>query len=286
MNSHSDAVDAVLAAFSDHLEHGASRPTLDHLDRRDRQLVEDLMRLMETGRWIDPSASAPSLEALLAGTEFAESLPPAPSTSKVPVLHRMQKLLADVDPRVEVNVHDDGFVSFGYLDLLARFHPLDTDDPWLAGDALRAMFDADSYVDLVALVATQTDELLARVVSRYDVDPTISTASNRPARPPRPVLPLALAARSILEVSAPEWGEFGLNGGALPVGDVAELGAQIATQVVAEEAKRRYQGDKALAYRGLVGHEQRLVKLISTATGRGSSIDLAAAIDRFARQVA
>ena len=74
MNGHDDAVDDVLAAFSDHLEHGAPRPSLDHLDSHDRQLVGNLMRLMETGRGIDPAASSPSLEALLAGTEFVDNL--------------------------------------------------------------------------------------------------------------------------------------------------------------------------------------------------------------------
>ena len=32
MNRHSDAVDAVLAAFSNHLATGTVRPTLEHLD--------------------------------------------------------------------------------------------------------------------------------------------------------------------------------------------------------------------------------------------------------------
>lgn len=73
MNGHNDAVDEVLAAFSDHLEHGTPRPALDHLNPHHRGLAEDLMRLMETSRGIDPSASAPSLEALLAGTEFASA---------------------------------------------------------------------------------------------------------------------------------------------------------------------------------------------------------------------
>lgn len=286
MNSHSDAVDAVLAAFSDHLEHGIPRPALDHLDRHDQQVAEDLMRLMETGRRIDPSASAPSLEALLVGTEFADALAPTGPTSEAPVLHRIHNLLTEVDPRAEVRVDDEGFVSFGYLDLLARFHPLETDDPWLPEDALHALFDADSYVDLVALVAVQTRELLTRVVSRYDVDPTISTAANRAPSAAPPVLPLVLACRAILEDSAPEWGEFGLDRVALHLGDVVELETQIAIRMVAEEAKRRYQGDKAVAYRGLVGHEQQLVGLITTATRRGDSVDLATEVDRLARQVA
>jgi hypothetical protein len=68
------AVDDVLAAFSDHLNRGTPLPALDYLEPRDRQLAEDLMRLMETARRIDPSALAPSLDALLAGTEFADAL--------------------------------------------------------------------------------------------------------------------------------------------------------------------------------------------------------------------
>ena len=285
MNGHNDAVDDVLAGFSNHLEHGAPRPALDSLNPHDRRLAEDLMRLMETSRGIDPSASAPSLEALLADTEFADALPVAAPTPEAPVLQRMRDLLTDVDSRADVHLDDEGFVSFGYLDLLARFHPLETDDPSLPGNALRALFDADAYVDLVALVATQTGELLTRVVSRYDVDPTISTAATRPAPLAPPVLPLVLAARAILELSAPEWGEFGLDRVARDLVDVADLELDIATRVVAEESKRRYQGDKAVAYRGLVGHEHRLVELITTATRPGEPVDLAAEVDNLVRQV-
>ncbi len=286
MNGNSDAVDDVLAAFSDHLEHGAPRPLLDQLRPHDRQRAEELRRLMKTAGRIDPSASAPSLEALLAGTEFLDDLAPAVPAPEIPVLRRLQDVLTDVDPRAEVQVDPGGFVSFGYLDLLARFHPLETDNPWLPEEALRALFDADSYVDLVALVATQTAELLSRVVSRYDVDPTISTAADRPAPPAPPVLPLALAARAILERSAPEWGEFAFDRAALDLVDVADLETKIATRLVAEEARRRYQGDKALAYRGLVGHEHRLVELITIAGRAGHQVDLAAAVERLARQVA
>lgn len=285
MNGHNDAVEEVLAAFSDHLEHGSPRPALDHLNPHDRRLAEDLMRLMETSRRIDPSASAPSLEALLADTEFADTLPVAAPTPEAPALHRIRDLLTDVDSRADVHVDDEGFVSFGYLDLLARFHPFETDDPSLPDSALRALFDADPYLDLVALVATQTGELLTRVVSRYDVDPTISTAATRPGPSAPPVLPLALAARAILEQSAPEWGEFDLDRLARDLVDVVDLELDIATRVVAEEAKRRYQGDKAVAYRGLVGHEHRLVELITTATRPGEPVDLAAEVDHLVRQV-
>jgi hypothetical protein len=235
MNGNHDVVDAFLAAFSEHLEHATPRPTLDHLDADDRQHAEQLMRLMETGRRIDPSASAPSLEALLAGTEFADALAPAAPTQHRTVLHQVQDVLTDVDPRVEVHVDDnERFVAMSYLDLLVHFHPVDREDPWMPDDALRELFDADVDVDLVGLVATGTADLDVRVVSRYDVDNTIATSAHRPAASSG-MLPLALAARAIIEQSAPEWGEFGFDRVALDPVDVADFERAIATRLVAEE---------------------------------------------------
>ncbi|HEU0131181.1 MAG TPA: hypothetical protein VFQ85_09355 [Mycobacteriales bacterium] len=286
MNGNHDAVDDVIAAFSDHLAHGSPRPTLDHLDAQDRQLAEDLMRLMESARGIDPSASAPSLEALLAGTEFAAALAPA-TPGQRPILDQVQDVLTGVDSRVEVHVDDSGFVTMSYLDLVAHFHLVDDEAPSLPDDAIRKLFDADVDVDLLGIVATRAADLDVRVVSRYDVDRTISTSAHRPVTPTSPsVLPLALAARAILEHSAPEWGEFGLERAALDTVDIADLQTEIAARIVTEEAKRRYQGDKALAYRGCVGHEQRLVELVATGTRQGESVDLEAAVERLARQVA
>jgi hypothetical protein len=287
MNRHSDAVDAVLAAFSDHLAIGTARPMLDHLDPHDRQVAADLMRLMETGRRIDPSASAPSLEALLADTEFADALPAAAPKLAPPVLHQLRDVLTEVDPRAEVVAEPEGFVSFAYLDLLARFHLVDGDEPTLADHTVKALFDADVDVDLIGLVATETPELLTRVLSRYVVDTTVSTAANQPVASP-PALPAVLAARRIMEHSAPEWGGFGLDGGSVDnFVDVVSLAAHLATKLVAEEAKRRYQGDKALAYRSLVGHEHHLSELVATAVlPREVPFDLAAEVDRIAREVA
>ncbi|HEX8001580.1 MAG TPA: hypothetical protein VF519_02680 [Mycobacteriales bacterium] len=287
MNGNHDAVDDVIAAFSDHLAHGSPRPTLDHLGAQDRQLAEDLMRLMESARGIDPSASAPSLEALLAGTEFAAALAPA-APGQRPILDQVQDVLTGVDSRVEVHVDDDsGLVTMSYLDLVAHFHLVDDEAPSLPDDAIRKLFDADVDVDLIGIVATRAADLDVRVVSRYDVDRTITTSAHRPVTPTSPsVLPLALAARAILEHSAPEWGEFDLDRADLDTVDVTDLQTEIAARIVTAEAKRRYQGDKALAYRGFVGHEQRLVELVATGTRQGESVDLEAAVERLARQVA
>lgn len=292
-----DAVDAVLAAFDDHLENGTARPTLDHLDPRDRGIAEELMRLMETGRVIDPSASAPSLEALLAGTEFAEALTlepqempnlaPAPEDPDSAGMDRLRDVLSAVDSRADIVVDSKGFVCLTYLDLRVRFQLIEGVEPVVGDHTLIALFDADLDVDIVGIVAAGTPELITRVVSRYDTDATVTTAAGRPVLPPPP-LPAVLAVRRILEDCAPEWGTFDM-GRELhdDVVDVASLQVRLADQFVGQETRRRYRGDKALAYRSLVGHEHRLAALVATASRTAKRpLDLAAEVDRIARQVA
>jgi len=87
--------------------------------------------------------------------------------------------------------------------------------------------------------------------------------------------------------NSPEWGGFEFDGGSVDnVVDVTSLAAHLATELVADEAKRRYQGDKALAYRSL-GHERRLAELVATASlPHEVPFDLVAEVDRIARQAA
>ena len=69
-----DPVEAVIAAYLDHLESDAPQPSLDHLAEEDRQRAQELITLMLDGRGIDIYRSAPSLDMLLAGTEFEDWL--------------------------------------------------------------------------------------------------------------------------------------------------------------------------------------------------------------------
>jgi hypothetical protein len=281
------ALDAVLAAFADHLAAGTARPMLDHLDDDDRRTAGELMRLMESARGIDPSASAPSLEALLAGTEFADALPPpGPVAPDVTAIDRLRDVLVAVDPRVEVGARPDGMVSFVYLDLRAWFCSVDGGEPTLDRGRLRALFDADVDLDVIGIVAGATPELLTRLVSRYDVDPTVFTATAS-SEPPPVVLPATLAARRLLEDSAPEWDSAGLDDAAFDDIDVSSLQVHLARDLLAAEARRPYRGDKALAYRSLVDHGNQIVELVAKATRPGGmSVDLAAEVDRIARRVA
>ena len=71
MGNYDDPVDVVMLAFLDYLDGTAPRPALDHLSDEDRRRAETLMNSLKAGRGIDPHASRPSIEALLAGTRLA-----------------------------------------------------------------------------------------------------------------------------------------------------------------------------------------------------------------------
>lgn len=74
MTESDDRVDAVVEDFLDHLEGLSEAPALDDLGADERARAEALMRSLEAGRGIDPYASRPSLEQLLAGTPLETAL--------------------------------------------------------------------------------------------------------------------------------------------------------------------------------------------------------------------
>src|SRR5919106_575832 len=74
MTEPDDRVDAVVEAFMDHLEGLGEAPALDELDAEERARAEVLISSLEAGRGIDPYASRPSLEQLLAGTPLEAAL--------------------------------------------------------------------------------------------------------------------------------------------------------------------------------------------------------------------
>jgi len=72
-----DLVDAAVAAYLDFLEGVGPCPTLEDLPDADRREAEQLLAVMTAGRGVDPRASTPSVEELLAGTELESLLTPA-----------------------------------------------------------------------------------------------------------------------------------------------------------------------------------------------------------------
>jgi hypothetical protein len=149
MTESDDRVDAVIEAFMDHIEGLGEAPSLDELDADERTRVEGLISSLNAGRGIDPYASRPSLEQLLAGTALEAAL-----DSSEPV-------------------HDSGHDMLGkirdQLTLYAPFHI----DIW--PDAAAAGIGVNS--DFVALISAQR----LRIQIRDDVDQPSSLASLDPA---------------------------------------------------------------------------------------------------------
>jgi hypothetical protein len=277
---HDDPVDAVILAFLDHLEGVAPQPTLEHLSGSDRVRAETLMDSLVAGRGIDPRRPRPSVESLLIDTPLAGLLPalkPAGSAD----LAAVRRVLAGVDSRARVDIDAGGSVCdtvvYSYLDLRARFLLVASDGP-VVTDNVRAvvetLFDVDPDTSRVGVVAAHSDDLVTRVLSADDVGHTITTPRGEPhVRWDRP-LPLALAARRMLEQSAPEWPSFDFDQALGEALDVTTVAADIAGRVITREASRSYRGDKRRAYKALLGHERAFADLVARVSVHGANVDL------------
>jgi hypothetical protein len=179
MTASDDRVDAVVEAFLDHLEGLSEAPALDDLGADERARAEALMRSLEAGRGIDPYASRPSLEQLLAGTPLETALdassypsgeagPPRASWNQAPRrigaagAGERQRAGRRGSERLLGRIREQ-------LTLYAPFHV----DIW--PDAAAAAIGIDS--DFVALVSAQ--RLRIQVVT--DVDGPLALASLDPA---------------------------------------------------------------------------------------------------------
>ena len=280
MSDHDDPVDAVILAFLDHLEGAAPRPSLDHLSDTDRVRAEALLAGLVTGRGIDPNASRPSVESLLVDTPLAGLFPPVNAISAVKVVNltTVQRALSEVDSRARVDIDSpSATVVYSYLDLRARFLLVPADMPVVTEEvraAVEALFDADPDTSRVGVVAARSDELVTQVLSADDVGPTITTPRGEPHLRWDPRLPLVLAARRILEQSAPEWPSFDFDQAHTGVLDLNITAAEIARRVIEREAARSYRGDKRRAYKALVGHERVFAELVVRVSTQGADVDL------------
>lgn len=294
MSKKTDPVDDVMLAFLDYLEGAAARPTLDHLTEHDRARAQRLMNSLQAGRGIDPHASRPSVEALLAGAGLTTLLDPANNVTAGAVdLTTVRDVLSAIDERAQVDIESHGvhggMVVYTYLDLRARFLLVDTDTPAVSND-LRALvetlFEADPDTVRVGLVA-RNGELVTQLLSADDLGATITTPLGLPHTDWRSPLPLALAVRRMLEHSAPEWDQFDFDETLSDPLDITAIAAAAARAVIERQAARAYRGDKARAYRSLVGQEAVFAELIARFSSRGSdTIDLDAEMTRIVREAA
>jgi hypothetical protein len=299
MTDHDDPVDAVILAFLDHLEGGAPRPALDHLTDSDRRRAETFLDSLIAGRGLDPYASRPSVEALLADTPLAGLLAgpskPPPFCSVNPPgaggadATTVQRVLAGVDGRARVEVEPDGTVVYSYLDLRARFLLVPATNPVITRNVravVEGFFGADPDTSRVGVVAARSDELVTQLLSADEVGQTITTPRGEPHTRWDPPLPLALVARRMLEQSAPEWPSFDFDQALGEALDVAAVAAEIAGRVIRHEAARSYRGDKRQAYRALVGRERAFAELVARVSAQGPVVDLDAEATRITQAAA
>jgi hypothetical protein len=287
-----DPVDAVILAFLDHLEAGAPRPPLDHLTGPDRDRAQTIMDGLVAARGVDPRATRPSIEALLEGTPLAGLIPALGDTAGAD-LAIIRRVLAAVDARATVDL-DATFpvgptVVVSYLDLRARFLTVPAARPTVTKKVraqIEATFREDPDTSRVGVVAARGADLLTQVLSVDEMANTITTPRGEPHTRWQAPLPLTLAARRLLEQSAPEWPSFDFNRAFSEPLDVAGVAVEIAGQVIVRESARSYRGDKRRAYRGLVGHEHLFADLVARISAQGSGIDLDEEITKIARAAA
>lgn len=212
-----DPVEAVIAAYLDHLEHGAPEPSLDHLGDDDRHRAIDLMDLMRDGRGIDVYRSRPSLDALLSGTEF-EGWADAPDTDGLTIdavraevissLGSASSPIADGTAENE-GVRSDALVRFGTLHFRIQFRDdlhspsdLAAIDPRAAAGPIFGRFPETAVV--IAVIGD--DQLSSVGIDIFDTEDFIGSPDGRvyPARVSRPVLTLFDTLRLLADELAPD----------------------------------------------------------------------------------
>ena len=296
MSERQDRVDAVIEAFLDHLEGTGERPSLDHLTDGERQEAEALMKSLEAARGIDPYASRPSIELLLAGTRFEELLHGhSRASTEIGAIQIVHGVLADIDGRARVEVdYSDEFdtVVYSYLDLRVRFLLVEADasEPFITEGVRRVVeriLDTETDTSRVGVVAAQSDELITQILGPHDLGRTITAPNGSSQAQWEPALSLALAVRRMLEKSAPEWDPFDFDPGFGNAVDVAAIALEYARRLIAQEAARRYQGEKGSAYRSLLNQESLIGDLVALVFGtHPGALDLDAEVARIAKVAA
>ena len=217
MTESDDRVDAVVEAFMDHLEGLSEAPALDDLGADERARAEALMGSLEAGRGIDPYASRPSLEQLLAGTPLETALDasrfnaddtrgrireqltlyapfhvdiwPDDAASAIGIDSDFVALVSAQRLRIQVLTDVDGPFALASLDPAAVAGPL---------------FGA--FPDTAGVIVVYPDDGLSSVaIDPFDTEHCIETPAGTVAPPAthRPVMPLVDTVRAYLDEIAP-----------------------------------------------------------------------------------
>lgn len=212
MTESDDRVDAVVEAFMDHLDGLGEAPVLDDLDADERSRAEALIGSLEAGRGIDPYASRPSLERLLAGTPlerfdlggdmlarvrdqltlyapFHVDVWPDAAAAATGINSDFVALVSAQRLRIQIRDDVDEPTSLASLDPSAVAGPLYGAFPDTAG----------------VIVVYPNDELSSVAIDPFDTEQWIEAPAGtvQPPATHRPVMPLADTVRAYLDEIAP-----------------------------------------------------------------------------------
>lgn len=211
-----DRVDAVIAAFLDHLEHGGREPSFDHLTEGERAEAKELIDLIKDARGVDFYRSRPSLDAVLAGTEFEHRLEPGVTVGlsidaiRTDVVSSLGSASEPIDDGAAQNegVRSDAVVRFGSLRIRIQFRDdiatpagLSEVDPRAAAGPVFGRFP-----DTAAVVLVIGDQELSSVsIGPFDIDEFIGAPDGLIHQPriTRPVLSLYDTLRRLVDEFAP-----------------------------------------------------------------------------------
>lgn len=212
-----DPMDAVLITFLEYLEDGGPEPSLDHLTPEDRAEAEDLIEIIRSGRGIDAYRSRPSLNTLLAGTEFEEWLsPPETIGLSVDAIRSdvVGALGADAEPIADGAAANEGIRSDAVIvcrgvrlcvqfrDDISNPRTLAQVDPRAAAGPIYGRFP--DRVGVILVIGNA--ELSSAPISPHDIDDYVGAPDGQlhPARIMRPILPLVDTLRSYIDEVAPD----------------------------------------------------------------------------------
>jgi hypothetical protein len=310
-NNERDAVDVVVQEFLEFLDGARPEPTLDHLTAADRRRATDLIESLKAGRGIDPYASRPSLERLLADTPFQDQLgghAHAATVAHGEVLEKMRNQLAVLGgDRFEV-VHDvagsspsavrsDFLILSGPIRLRVQVRhdvheaaDLAELDPSEAAGPVYGRFPDTAGV----LLVFPDEDLSSVAVDPFDPEYCIETPSgtSAPPRTHRRVMPLADTLRSYLDEIMPALDLSAPSDSAqLAHLDVSLVASNIAASVlsdVADEGKRARIDAKRETWTTLGAVQSNAVSrvIIDALDGRLDEAALQVAIDAAATEAA
>jgi hypothetical protein len=220
-----DSVDALIAAFLDHLEHGGPEPSFDHLTEDERAEAAEVIDLIKDARGVDFYRSRPSLDEVLAGTGLERRRAPADReglsidairVDVVSSLGSSSELIGDGTAQNE-GIRSDAVVRFGSLRIRLQFRvdiasPRDLSevDPQVAAGAVFGRFPETAAVVLVI-----ADQGLSSVaIGPFDIDEFIGAPDGQIHQPriTRPVLSLHDTLRSLVDELAPNLAGYATAG--------------------------------------------------------------------------